>query len=79
MASKEHVQIADAFAAKDPEEAARQLAAHLGRSALTVTAVLSPQYEPTRVREALRVTKQGVSQSMKAVQANFHRTAERGG
>jgi DNA-binding GntR family transcriptional regulator len=51
----EHEGIVDAFTAGDAPEAARRLAAHYARTALTVCATLAPDYEPTGVREALRL------------------------
>jgi DNA-binding GntR family transcriptional regulator len=50
----EHRGIVDAVEAGDHREAASRLAAHYATTALTVCATLAPDYEPARVREALR-------------------------
>lgn len=56
-AAAEHAEIVEAFAAKDVGLAASLLAEHLARTAITVGAMLAPDYEPTSVREAVRISK----------------------
>lgn len=54
-AADEHAAIVDALEAGDAHEAGCRLAAHYATTALTVCAGLAPEYEPTSVREALRM------------------------
>jgi DNA-binding GntR family transcriptional regulator len=54
-AAAEHAAIAEAFAKRRAADAARELASHLAKTALTVSAVLAPDHEPAAVREALRM------------------------
>jgi len=54
IGDQEHGAIVDACVARDPELAARQLARHLARTALSLMAHLAPEQEPRAVRLALR-------------------------
>jgi DNA-binding GntR family transcriptional regulator len=54
-AAAEHAAIFEAFAARKAAVAARELASHLAKTALTVAASLAPDHEPAGVREALRM------------------------
>lgn len=53
LAAEEHHAIVDACRVGDAATASRHLASHLAKTALTVSAVLDPGYEPAAVREAL--------------------------
>lgn len=53
-AADEHSMIVEACRAGDLPTASRHLASHLAKTALTVSAVLDPGYEPGSIREALR-------------------------
>jgi DNA-binding GntR family transcriptional regulator len=57
-AASEHAAILDACEAEDGREAATRLASHYATTALTVCATLAPEYEPTRVRAALRLVRE---------------------
>jgi DNA-binding GntR family transcriptional regulator len=57
-AATEHAAILDACEARDARQAASRLAAHYATTALTVCAALAPEYEPTRVRESLRLVRE---------------------
>jgi DNA-binding GntR family transcriptional regulator len=52
-AAEEHRAIHVACLGRQPEAAARQLARHLARTALTLIASLAPEHDPRPVREAL--------------------------
>lgn len=52
---RDHRAIVDAFAARDPERVAAELAQHLARTALTVASIAAPAYEPAKIRTALRM------------------------
>lgn len=54
-ASKEHLAIFEACEAGDGVAASRTLARHLGRTALTIIALVDPEHDPVPVREALRL------------------------
>ena len=54
-ADREHELIVDACVAGDASGAARELAHHLARTALLLSAVFAPEVEPTAVRLALRM------------------------
>lgn len=51
----EHGNILTACVRRDPDEAASQLAKHLGRTALSLIAVKRPDYDPASVRAAIRM------------------------
>jgi DNA-binding GntR family transcriptional regulator len=55
VGNDEHQAIVEACEARDAELAARLLARHLARSALTVLAKISPEDEPVAVRGALQL------------------------
>jgi DNA-binding GntR family transcriptional regulator len=54
-ARKEHEALLDALKAKDEAEAARVVAVHLARTALSVLADVAPEYDPVATRAALRI------------------------
>ena len=54
-ADREHELIVDACASGDAATAARELAHHLARTALLLSAVFAPEVDPTAVRLALRM------------------------
>jgi DNA-binding GntR family transcriptional regulator len=58
-ASKEHRDIASAFASGLVSETASALARHYARTALTLITRLDPQYDPVRIRTALRFVEAG--------------------
>jgi DNA-binding GntR family transcriptional regulator len=51
--AREHAAIVDAHRRRDGEAAARELAEHLARTALSLIAQLAPAYDPTAIRAAL--------------------------
>jgi DNA-binding GntR family transcriptional regulator len=54
-AAREHSAIHQACLAGDAVQASRQVARHLGTTALTIIALASPERDPVPVREALRM------------------------
>jgi DNA-binding GntR family transcriptional regulator len=52
--AEEHRGIVEAVVARDPSLAAARLGVHLGRTALTVVAIVDPGYDPEMVRAAIR-------------------------
>jgi DNA-binding GntR family transcriptional regulator len=54
-AAREHRAIHQACLAGDAVEASRQVARHIGTTALTIIALASPERDPVPVREALRM------------------------
>jgi DNA-binding GntR family transcriptional regulator len=54
-AQKEHMAVFAACEAGDAVLASHQLARHLGRTALTIIALVDPEHDPVPVREALRL------------------------
>ncbi|MFJ6893207.1 GntR family transcriptional regulator [Streptomyces hokutonensis] len=54
-AHKEHEALLDALKAGDEAEAARVVAGHLARTALSVLADVAPEYDPVTTRSALRI------------------------
>lgn len=54
-ARKEHEALLDALKASDEAEAARVVAVHLARTALSVPADVAPEYEPVATRAALGI------------------------
>ncbi len=61
IADAEHEAIFQACVARDPEIAAYRLTQHLARTALTLLAQLTPEYEPTAVRTALQISQGGMN------------------
>lgn len=61
VADAEHEAIFQACLARDPELAAYRLTRHLARTALTLLAQLTPEYEPAAVRTALQVAHGGAN------------------
>ena len=51
----DHDNILTACEARDHEGAARALAVHLGRTALSTVALVSPTYDPVKIRAALKM------------------------
>jgi DNA-binding GntR family transcriptional regulator len=58
-AHKEHEALLEALRGGDPAEAARVIARHLARTALSVLADIAPEYEPTATRTALQIAGNG--------------------
>jgi DNA-binding GntR family transcriptional regulator len=61
FADAEHEAIFEACVERDTQAAAYRLTRHLARTALTLLAQLTPEYEPTAVRTALQVTHGGAN------------------
>ncbi len=61
IADAEHEAIFQACVARDSELAAYRLTRHLARTALTLLAQLTPEYEPAAVRTALQVSYGGTN------------------
>lgn len=61
VADVEHAAIFQACVERDPEAAAYRLTRHLARTALTLLAQLTPEYEPVAVRTALQVVHAGTN------------------
>ena len=61
VADAEHEAIFQACVARDSELAAYRLTRHLARTALTLLAQLTPEYEPAAVRTALQVSYGGTN------------------
>jgi DNA-binding GntR family transcriptional regulator len=61
VADAEHESIFQACVARDSELAAYRLTRHLARTALTLLAQLTPEYEPAAVRTALQVSHGGTN------------------
>ncbi|MPY59317.1 GntR family transcriptional regulator [Streptomyces spongiae] len=55
----EHEALLEALRQSDPAEAARVVARHLARTALSVLADIAPEYEPTATRTALGIAGNG--------------------
>ncbi|MBR8640236.1 GntR family transcriptional regulator [Streptomyces tuirus] len=60
-AHTDHEALLEALRLSDPAEAARMIARHLARTALSVLADVAPEYEPTATRTALGVAGNGQS------------------
>ena len=58
-ANKEHEALLEALQRSDPAEAARVVARHLARTALSVLAEAAPEYEPAVARTALGIADNG--------------------
>jgi DNA-binding GntR family transcriptional regulator len=61
VADAEHEAIFQACVERDPQAAAYLLTRHLARTALTLLAQLTPEYEPAAVRTALQVSHGGAN------------------
>ncbi|HLH62794.1 MAG TPA: GntR family transcriptional regulator [Ktedonobacteraceae bacterium] len=61
IADAEHEAILQACIARDAETAAYRLTQHLARTALTLLAQLTPEYEPVAVRTALQISQGGLN------------------
>jgi predicted alpha/beta-fold hydrolase len=61
VADAEHKAIFQACVERDPQAAAYLLTRHLARTALTLLAQLTPEYEPAAVRTALQVSHGGAN------------------
>src|SRR6185312_15279897 len=61
IADAEHEAIFQACVERDPQAAAYRLTRHLARTALTLLAQLTPEYEPAAVRTALQVAQGGTN------------------
>ncbi|MDT0566176.1 GntR family transcriptional regulator [Streptomyces sp. DSM 3412] len=57
----EHEALLEALSQSDPAEAARVVARHLARTALSVLADIAPEYEPAATRTALGIAANGQS------------------
>lgn len=60
-AHEEHEALLEALRLSDPAEAARVVARHLARTALSVLADIAPEYEPAATRTALGIAGNGQS------------------
>jgi hypothetical protein len=68
----EHGRILQTCRERNREEAVRQYARHLARTALTALAHLAPEYEPVAVRTALWLVHMGSSPPVEASQQRRH-------